>query len=417
MIDTLVKKLQNELMDATDAPMAQSRSFSLSGMSSPVEIVDQVVGAALKLAASDILFEPEEKNVVVRLRVDGVLRQFGDMPHGAYDQVLSRIKVLGNMDVTESRKPQESKIRFDVDGHPYVLRAAIVSTNFGQMVALRVLDTPRFSQFSELGMPVEMGEQIKRNISGRYGLFLVCGPTGSGKTTTVHTCLRHLNTGEVNIMTLEDPIEYVMPGLNQMQIGEDVGLDFVSGLKMILRLNPDIVFVGEIRDAETARIAVQASLTGHLVISTIHARNSVGALYRLMDLGVDKYMINYALRAIVSQRLMRRVCEHCKQLYTPTAQEVVVYSAEKGGPPGNLMHGAGCDLCDQTRYRGRVGIYELLEMNDEMRKLVASVASETEFRKELTRIGFVGMNLQGIRLVDEGVTSLREYIRTMYDAR
>lgn len=218
-------------------------------------------------------------------------------------------------------------------------------------------------------------------------------------------------------MTLEDPIEYVMPGLNQMQIGDDVGLDFASGLKLILRLNPDIVFVGEIRDAETAKIAIQASLTGHLVISTIHARNSVGALYRLIDLGVDRYMINYALRAIVSQRLMRRVCESCKEIYVPEAADVSVYTMEKGSAPGNLIHGRGCDFCGQTKYRGRVGIYELLEVDDNIRKMVTSTAGETEFRKELAEIGFAGMDKEGIRLVDEGVTSLREYIRTMYDAR
>ena len=397
--------------------MGGMQSFSLSGMSSPVEIVDQVIGQAVKDSASDILFEPQEKDVAVRLRVDGVLQVVGVMPHGAYDQVLSRIKVLGNMDVTESRKPQESKIRFEVDGHPYVLRAAIVSTNFGQMVALRVLDAPKFTEFTDLGMSADLSDKIKKNISGRYGLFLVCGPTGSGKTTTVHACLKHLNDGEVNIMTLEDPIEYIMGGINQMQIGEEVGLDFVSGLKLILRLNPDIVFVGEIRDAETARIAVQASLTGHLVISTIHARNSVGALYRLIDLGVDRYMINYALRAIVSQRLMRRVCDHCKEEYAPEQTEVKAYVTEKGAPPSRLVHGRGCDLCNQTKYRGRVGIYELLEMDDGVRQMVTSVASESEFRAGLNSKGWVGMNHEGIRLVDEGVTSLREFVRTMYDAR
>lgn len=417
MVDTLVKTHHNKSMDYNDSSIGGSRSFSLSGMSTPVEIVDQVMAAAVKLSASDILFEPQEKDVLVRLRVDGVLQTFGVMPHGAYDQVLSRIKVLGNMDVTESRKPQESKIRFDVDDHPYVLRAAIVTTNFGQMVALRVLDSPRYTEFSQLGMSADQAERVKKNIAGRYGLFLVCGPTGSGKTTTVHTCLKYLNTGGENIMTLEDPIEYVMPGLNQMQIGEELGLDFASGLKLILRLNPDIVFVGEIRDSETAKIAIQASLTGHLVISTIHARNSVGALYRLIDLGVDRYMINYALRAVVSQRLMRRLCDHCKEEYTPTEDEVALYSQEKGAPPGRLMHSRGCDMCSLSKYKGRVGIYELLEIDDGIRRLVTSAAGEADFTRELKKKGFSGMNMDGVRLVDDGATSLREFIRTMLDAR
>ncbi len=392
-------------------------NFSLSGMSSPVEIVDQVIAQAVKISASDILFEPQDKQVDVRLRVDGVLQPFGMMPQGAYDQVLSRIKVLGNMDVTENRKPQESKIRFEVEGHPYVLRAAIVSTNFGQMVALRVLDAPRFTDFTDLGMLSELADKIKKNISGRYGLFLVCGPTGSGKTTTVHSCLKHLNSGEVNIMTLEDPVEYIMAGINQIQVGEDIGLDFVSGLKMILRLNPDIVFVGEIRDAQTAEIAIQASLTGHLVISTVHARNCVGALYRLLDLGVDKFMINYALRAILSQRLLRRVCTHCAEEYHPDQLELLMYVRETGNPPGRLVHAKGCELCRQTGYNGRAGIYELMEMNDGIRKLVTDGDSEVKLREELAKDGFKPMTTEGIRLVDEGVTSLKEFIRTIYDAK
>jgi type IV pilus assembly protein PilB len=397
--------------------MEYQKGLSLSGMSSPVEIVDQVINEAAKLGASDILFEPQEKEVEVRLRVDGALQGFGVMPHGSYDQVLSRVKVLGNMDVTENRKPQEAKIRFDIDDHPYVLRAAIVSTNFGQMIALRVLDAPKFTEFKDLGMNLVMTEKVKKNISGRYGLFLVCGPTGSGKTTTVHSCLKYLNDGLVNIMTLEDPIEYVMSGINQIQVSEEIGLDFVSGLKMILRLNPDIVFVGEIRDAETAKIAIQASLTGHLVISTVHSKNSVGALYRLVDLGVERTMINYALRAIVSQRLMRRVCEHCREEYMPEVSEIAIYKAETGREPGRLLTGRGCEMCNQSGYRGRVGIYELLEMEDQIRKLVLEGAGESEIRKTVEESGFEQMDKEGIKLVDEGATTIKEYIRTLLDAK
>ena len=392
--------------------------FNLAGMSSPVEIVDQVIAMAVRQSASDILFEPQEKETEVRLRVDGVLQVFGAMPKGSYDQVVARIKILGNMDVTENRKPQESKIRIEVDGHPYVLRAAIVTTNFGQMVALRLLDLPQYTEFSQLGTNETLSTKIKKNISGRYGLFLVCGPTGSGKTTTVNSCLKSLNTGEVNIMTLEDPVEYVIDGINQIEVGQEVGMDFASGLRMVLRLNPDIVFVGEIRDPETARIAIQASLTGHLVISTIHSRTSVGALYRLIDLGADKYMINYALRAILSQRLLRRLCEHCREVYTPSKEDTEVYKKEAGKLPGaGLLTGKGCDLCHHTGYKGRIGIFELLEMDEKVRELINSGASEEKFREEMTKSGFESMGKEGLELVDSGVTSLSEYLRTMYDAR
>lgn len=394
-----------------------SGGFSLSGMSSPVAIVDQTISQAIKESASDILLEPGEKEVRVRLRVDGVLQTYGTMAHGAYDQVLSRIKVLGNMDVTENRKPQESKIRVEIEGHPYVLRAGIVSTNFGQMAALRVLDLPQYTEFAQLGMSEAMGARIRNNVSGRYGLFLVCGPTGSGKTTTVHACLKHLNTGEVNIMTIEDPVEYVMPGVNQIEVGEEVGLDFVKGLRQILRLNPDIVFVGEIRDAETARIAIQASLTGHLVISTVHGRSSVGALYRLLDLGIDRYLVNYAVRAVVSQRLMRKVCSHCREEYRPTKEEVDLYIKEAGRKPVQLLAGRGCEMCRQSKFSGRQGIFELLEMDEGVRQLVLTEASETKFHDELVKKGFKTMNEEGVRLVDEGATSISEFIRTMYDAR
>ena len=410
-IDTLVKRNDDSCMETNGTV------FNLSGMSSPVVIVDQVIAEAVRLGASDILLEPEEKSVRVRFRVDGVLRTYGEMVHGAFEQVASRIKVLGNMDVTESRKPQEAKIRMDVEGHPYVLRAAIVSTNFGQMAALRVLDEPRYTDFAQLGISEQLAEKIKRNISGRYGLFLVCGPTGAGKTTTVHACLRYLNDGEVNIMTIEDPVEYVMNGINQIEVGEGIGLDFVSGLRMMLRMNPDIVFVGEIRDAETARIAIQASLTGHLVISTVHARNSVGALFRLLDLGVDRYMANYALRAILSQRLMRRVCETCKKEYEPEETEVGIYERETGREPGKLYQGRGCEACLEVGYRGRVGVFELLEMDDDLRELVITRAGESQFKEKLVQKGYRGMNEEGAALVDSGVTTIREFIRTTEDAR
>jgi len=391
--------------------------FNLSGMSSPVEIVDQVISTAIHQAASDILFEPQEKETNVRLRVDGLLQNFGTISKGSYDQVLARIKILGNMDVMEGRKPQEAKIRVEIDNHPYVLRAAIVSTNFGQMIALRILDLPQYTEFTQLGMTENLEVKIKNNISGRYGLFLVCGPTGSGKTTTVHACLKHLNNGEVNIMTLEDPVEYVIPGLNQIEVGTDIGMDFASGLKMILRLNPDIVFVGEIRDAETAKIAVQASLTGHLVISTIHARNCLGALYRLLDLGVDPYMVNYAVRAILSQRLLRRICDHCRAEEAPSPDDKNEYQKETGKTPTKLYAGRGCDLCNKSKYHGRIGIFELMELDDKLREMVSKGASEAEMRDKLNASGFVSMPSEGIRLVDAGTTSFAEYLRTMYDAR
>lgn len=394
-----------------------AQGFSLSAMSSPTQIVDELISEAIRQKASDILLEPQEGNVQVRLRVDGLLKSQGEMSLGAFDQVLSRIKVLGNMDVTESRKPQEAKIRVEVEGHAYVLRVAIVTTNFGQMAALRVLDLPQYTELGQLGVTEEMAKKIKDNISGRYGLFLVCGPTGSGKTTTVDACLKYLNTGDMNIMTLEDPVEYLIPGINQIEVSREIGMDFVNSLKMVLRLNPDVVFVGEIRDMETAKIAIQAALTGHLVISTIHSRDSIGALYRLVDLGIDRYMLNYALRAILSQRLMRRICEHCKQEYHPSEEEMAMFEREKGNESTKFWHGAGCEWCSKTHYKGRVGIFELLEMNEAARNSVASGVGEVELRKKFEENGYVGMDRQGIKLVEDGVTSLSEFLRTMYDAR
>lgn len=397
--------------------MQPTTAFDLSGLSTPTQILDQVINQAIHLKASDILIQPQEKEVLVRFRVDGLFQTFGQMPIGSYDQLLSRVKVLANMDIAESRKSQEGKIKLNVGSRDYVLRVAIVLTNFGQMVTMRVLSLPEFTEFDSLGMNPEMIENIKRNIIGRYGLFLVCGPTGSGKTTTIHSCLKYLNQGDVNIMTVEDPIEYEVSGINQIEVDYGIGMDFVSSLRTILRLSPDVIFIGEIRDAETARVAIQASLTGHLVISTIHSRTSVGAIYRLLDLGIEKHILNYALRAILSQRLLRKVCEHCKKPYAPTKSELDFYVKEKGSPPLALVHGEKCDFCHQTRYAGRVGTYELLEINDQIRDLLLTDPSEVEFTAKIKEQGFKSMQQAGLELVDSGVTSIREYIRTVYDAR
>jgi len=321
------------------------------------------------------------------------------------------------MDIAENRKSQEGKIKLNVGSRDYVLRVAIVSANFGQMVTMRVLSLPEFTEFDSLGMNPELIENVKRNITGRYGLFLVCGPTGSGKTTTIHSCLKYLNQGDVNIMTAEDPIEYEVSGINQIEVDYGIGMDFISSLRTILRLSPDVIFIGEIRDAETARVAIQASLTGHLVISTIHSRTSVGAIYRLLDLGIEKHILNYALRAILSQRLLRKVCEHCRQPYAPTKSELDFYTKEKGSPPRALVHGEKCDFCHQTRYSGRVGTYELLEINDQIRDLLLTDPSEVEFSAKIKEQGFKCMQQVGLELVDNGTTSIREYIRTVYDAR
>ncbi len=397
--------------------MQLSSVIDLSGLSTPTQILDQVINQAIHLKASDILIQPQEKEVLVRFRVDGLFQTFGQMPIGSYDQLLSRVKVLANMDIAESRKSQEGKIKLNVGNRDYVLRVAIVSTNFGQMVTLRVLSLPEFTEFESLGMNSELIENVKRNITGRYGLFLVCGPTGSGKTTTIHSCLKYLNQGDVNIMTVEDPIEYEVSGINQIEVDYGIGMDFVSSLRTILRLSPDVIFIGEIRDAETARVAIQASLTGHLVISTIHSRTSVGAIYRLLDLGIEKHILNYALRAILSQRLLRKVCEHCHKPYAPTKPELDFYIKEKGSPPLALVHGEKCDFCHQTRYSGRVGTYELLEINDLIRDFLLTNPSEVEFSAKIKEQGFKSIQQVGLELVDNGTTSIREYIRTVYDAR
>jgi type IV pilus assembly protein PilB len=319
------------------------------------------------------------------------------------------------MDVTENRKPQESKIRFEKDDHPYVLRAAIVSTNFGQMAALRVLDAPKFTEFEQLGMSAEFAEKIKKNISGRYGLFLVCGPTGSGKTTTLYAALNEKDRTISNITTIEDPVEYQFDNINQVQINRLAGMTFVNGLRAILRQDPDVILVGEVRDVETAQIAVQSALTGHMVMASLHAADAVGAIFRFLDMGLPGYLVASSVVGVVAQRLVRVNCGFCAEEVPVKAEENDFYTAVRGrGPNQKQMAGTGCRRCSGTGFHERTGVFECMGVDEQIRAMIVGQSTQEQIREYARGEGMRTLQDAVCDLVDEGQTTIAEAMRTVY---
>jgi type IV pilus assembly protein PilB len=331
--------------------------------------------------------------------------------------IASRIKVLGNMNIVERRRPQDGQIAMVIDDRPIDIRVATTGTVFGEKVVMRLLDKSRpLFRLADLGMPPATEQRFGGVIRSPYGMVICAGPTGSGKTTTLYASVSEINGVERNITTIEDPVEYVFPSLNQIQINEQAGVTFAAGLRSILRQDPDVILVGEIRDAETAHIAVQSALTGHFVLSSLHATDAVSALYRFLDMGIEPFLIASSVLAVVGQRLLRRTCPHCRTPYQLTPEEDAFYRQAGGaGRVTPFWVGAGCNLCSDTGYLDRVGVYELLVLSEEMRVLViASNPSHDDMRRLAVTQGMSSMRREAIRLVDEDVTTVAEVVRTIY---
>jgi type IV pilus assembly protein PilB len=382
-----------------------------------VALVNKTIQRALALGASDIHFTPQLRALEIRARVDGVVRRIGSIPISQQAAVTSRLKVIGRLDIAERRAPQDGRVAVRSGGHTIDLRIAVLPTKFGEKVTLRVLNqasAPR--SLADLALAPATEEAIRRAIHQPFGAVITCGPTGSGKTTTLYAALSELNTPERTLMSIEDPVEYLTPGVDQIEVNPRAGLTFARGLRTILRSDPDVILVGEIRDEETAQIAIRAAMTGHLVCSTLHAQTAASGIRRLTDMGVEPGLLAATLTCLVAQRLARRVCLDCRETYRATRDELAALGkASSRAGRLELMRGRGCAACGGTGYRGRVALFEVLALDEGLRELIAGGASTVEVHRAATASGMQSLRQDGIRLCLEGITTLAELDRVVGD--
>jgi type IV pilus assembly protein PilB len=382
-----------------------------------VRLVNVLLVDALRRGASDIHVEPYEKELRIRFRIDGVLYDVMHPPLKLRDALISRIKIMSKLDISEKRLPQDGriKIKVKVDSRSRELdfRVSTLPTLFGEKVVLRLLDKQNLMlDMTKLGFEPESLTKFKRNISKPYGMVLVTGPTGSGKTNTLYSALQSLNTVETNIMTAEDPVEFNLPGINQVQMKEQIGLNFAAALRSFLRQDPNIVLVGEIRDFETAEIAIKAALTGHLVLSTLHTNDAPSTISRLMNMGIEPFLVATSVNLIQAQRLIRRVCKDCKQEHqTPAEALIEVGFSPEEAKSMKTYKGKGCSTCNNTGYKGRIGLYEVMEITDEIRELILIGASALELRKKAIDDGMITLRESGLHKIRIGVTTPEEVVR------
>ncbi|MBK7770203.1 MAG: type IV-A pilus assembly ATPase PilB [bacterium] len=374
-----------------------------------VKLVNTLLAEAVKMGASDIHIEPYEKNLRVRYRVDGVLQEVMEPPVKLRNAIISRLKIMADLDIAERRIPQDGRIKLKVLTKKIDLRVSTLPCIFGEKVVMRILDKGNLNlDLADFGMERKAIDDIYKAIAQPFGMVLVTGPTGSGKTTTLYSCLSKLNRPETNIMTAEDPVEYNIEGINQVQVRDEVGLTFASALKAFLRQDPNIIMVGEIRDLETAEIATKAALTGHLVLSTLHTNDAPSTINRMIDMGIEPFLVASSTLLIAAQRLVRRICKNCKEEMRLSEEALT----DVGLPPGTpVFHGRGCDHCSGTGYAGRQGLYEIMPITSELRELILDRASTTELRRMAVSQGMLTLRQDGLIKVRKGVTTIEEILR------
>ncbi len=381
----------------------------IAGESPVIRYANYLISSAVRDGASDIHIEPSEKRLRVRCRIDGVLFEQQAPPLQMHAAVISRLKIMANLDIAERRLPQDGRIRAVVQGRSIDLRVSTLPVAHGEKCVIRILDNRSITVGLEnLGMNGDMLEAFKRQILRPHGIVLVTGPTGSGKSTTLYSALQIMDSEHMNISTVEDPVEYELATINQVNVHDSIGMTFSAALRSLLRQDPDIIMIGEIRDEETARIAVQASLTGHLVLSTLHTNDAPSSITRLINIGVEPYLISAAVNAVLAQRLVRRICDTCKEPMGEVGPHVASYLETHGCSGIKLYHGTGCEKCRQTGYKGRSGIYELLEMDDEIRSLMSSNPSLSELRGQMGKRGMATLCDDGLAKVGAGLTTIEE---------
>ncbi|MEO2138192.1 MAG: GspE/PulE family protein, partial [bacterium] len=375
----------------------------------------QVLSRAVEQHASDIHVEPFENELRIRYRVDGVLHDIDSPPRSQAAAIISRIKLMAKLNIAERRLPQDGRIKLRLVGREIDLRVSSLPTLYGESVVMRILDRSSISvDLTGLGLPQATLDEFTGMIIQPHGLVLVTGPTGSGKTTTLYAALDKINSSEKKIITIEDPVEYQLAGVNQIHVKSQIGLTFASGLRSIVRQDPDVIMVGEIRDAETAEIAIQAALTGHLVFSTLHTNDAAGAISRLLEMGVEDYLLASSLIGVMAQRLVRRLCPDCKQP-VKAGSELAGELAEVEDSASSVYDSGGCPACSGTGFRGRCGIYELLQVDDSTRAQILSRASASEIKNKAVESGMRSLRDDGWRTVKNGVTSVAEVLRVTQD--
>ena len=411
-VNDAVRVFQARVSDRTSGPVAAAEVDANAPI---VQVVNTILNQAVRDRASDVHIEPMGDRVRIRNRIDGALHEVLSLPQTMAQALVSRIKIMADMNIVERRRPQDGQIETVVDGSELDIRVSTTSTQYGEKTVLRILDKARaLYDLSTLGMPADTESVYADIIRSPYGMVVCAGPTGSGKTTTLYASLMAINSDEINVMTVEDPVEYSFPTINQISIHEQAGVTFAAGLRSILRQDPDAILVGEIRDVETARIAIQAALTGHFVLSTIHATDATSALHRFLDMGIESFLLASSMLAVVGQRLIRRNCQDCLAPYEPSTEDLAFYERAGQTPKDVFMKGQGCVTCSQTGYTGRIGVYEVLRVTDEMRDLIVRNATLEEIRDLAIEQGMVPLRDQALRLVADDVTTVAEVMRTIY---
>src|SRR5688572_16967516 len=411
-LDDIVKDMADDDVQVMKEDKDDVTDLEKIGSESPViRFVNYLIFDAIKQGASDIHIEPKEKALKIRYRIDGILFEAMNPPYQMHPAIVSRLKIMSNLDISERRLPQDGRVRAMVHGRKVDLRLSTLPTVSGEKVVMRILDNRSISvSLDDLGFSEDALTIWKNQIDQPHGIILVTGPTGSGKTTTLYASLRQMDASKLNISTVEDPVEYHLGSVNQVQVHDRIGMTFSAALRALLRQDPDVVMLGEIRDPETANIAVQASLTGHLVLSTLHTNDAPSSITRLINIGVEPYLISAAVNAILAQRLVRKICANCREPFTPS-DEMKEFLHLQGFDASACFKGAGCDKCRKTGYTGRLGIYELLVMDDSLRDMVTRNPDVTHFRKLCRERGLVTLRQDGFLKVMQGMTSVDEILR------
>ncbi|MCK8816857.1 type IV-A pilus assembly ATPase PilB [Natroniella sulfidigena] len=420
VVNEFVEDISSRVQREEDGELGLNRLRQMVEEAPVVKLVNNIIEEGIQLKASDIHIEPQEEIVRVRYRVDGVLYNEMNVPRHTHSALISRIKIMAGLDIAKRRVPQDGRVELDLENREVDLRVSILPTIKGEKVVIRILDKSSLMlDLKQLGFLPGQERLFKRLINQPYGMILITGPTGSGKTTTLYSALKSLNSSEQNIITVEDPVEYRLDGVNQVQTNPKAGLDFANGLRSILRQDPDIIMVGEIRDKETAEIAIHAALTGHLVLSTLHTNQASGALARLVNMGVEPFLVASSVLGVVAQRLLRTLCDDCKTTKELPEDFDQKLDSFKGKLEQNADEGSGlerfgpqgCRVCNQTGYRGRTAIHELLEVDGELEKLVMRNASASEIEDLAKEKGLITLEGSGLMKVEQGVTSLEEVMR------